>query len=182
MRRSLFAAVAAAALLGACESQSGSPVENAAQPSEQSAPVSNIAAPAAEPIAREAALKLMHDRHENMEKIGDAMKVAGRTLKSDSPDLAAVRASADTIATLAPQVPGWFPPGTGPDVGKTMAKPGIWEKPEDFAAKAHALNQAAQAFQAAAQGSDVEAIRARFADLGKTCKACHEPYRTEHDD
>ena len=133
------------------------------------------------PLQKEQALKVMKDRHENYEKIGDAMKVIGRELKGDSPDLAQVRQRADVIATLAPQVKTWFPQGTGPDVGKTDAKAEIWQKPEDFAAKARDLETAAAAFQTAAQGTDVAAIRAAHGNLGKSCKACHDLYREKDD-
>ena len=132
-------------------------------------------------VPREQAAALMEERHENYEKIGDAMKVISRELKGDSPDLAAVRQGAGTIATLAPQIPSWFPPGTGPDVGKTDAKGEIWQKPDDFVAKARAMNAAAQTFHQAAQGSDLNAIRAAHANLGKSCKACHDLYRAEDD-
>ena len=81
--------------------------------------------------------------------------------------------------TLAPKVSGWFPPGTGPDVGKTHAKPAIWQKPEDFAAKADAFAKAAASFNTAAQGNDVAAIKAAHGELGKSCKACHDLYREE---
>lgn len=133
------------------------------------------------PLQKEQALKVMHDRHENYEKIGDAMKVIGRELKGDSPDLAQVRQKADVIATLAPQVKTWFPQGTGPDVGKTHAKAEIWQKPDDFAAKARGLETAAAAFKTAAQGDDVAAIRAAHGNLGKSCKACHDLYRRKDD-
>ncbi len=133
-----------------------------------------------EPIAREQALTLMKERHEKMEEIGDALKVISRQLKGDSPDLAQVRQNAEIMATLAPQVPGWFPPGTGPDVGKTEAKAEIWQKPEDFTAKARAFAEASTAFRAAAQGNDLAAMRAAQGNLGKSCKACHDPYREEH--
>ena len=131
--------------------------------------------------AREAALKLMHDRHENYERIGKAVKATGRTLKTASPDLAVIRSSAATIASLAPQIPSWFPAGTGPDVGKTHAKPAIWEKPEDFVQKAREFDAVAKAFDAAAKGGDINVIKASFADLGKSCKSCHDPYRAKDD-
>ncbi|MDQ3477585.1 MAG: cytochrome c, partial [Pseudomonadota bacterium] len=129
---------------------------------------------------REQALTLMKERHEKMEEIGDALKVISRQLKGDSPDLAQVRQNAEIMATLAPQVPGWFPPGTGPDVGKTEAKAEIWQKPEDFTAKARGFAEAATAFRTAAQGNDLAAMRAAQGNVGKTCKACHDPYREEH--
>lgn len=137
------------------------------------------AKPRAAPLEKSKALALMKQRHENMEKIGKAMKAAGRELKADTPNLAIVRQSANTFATLAPRVPGWFPAGTGPDVGKTDAKAEIWQKPEDFKAKAAGFARAARSFQAAARGGDLNAIRTAQGDLGKSCKACHDLYRED---
>ena len=131
------------------------------------------------PMATDAAHQRMHERHEGMEQIGKSFKIAGRTLKSASPDLAQVRTSAATIATLAAKTPTWFPAGTGPDLGKTGAKPEIWQKPADFVAKDQALRQASAAFDAAAKAGDMTVIQARFGELGKTCKACHDSYRSE---
>lgn len=165
--------------LAACEKPAD---KNQRAAAEKNASASSaVAAAAAKPLSKKAALKLMHDRHEDMEKIGDATKAASRTLKTDSPDLAVIRSSAKTIAQMAPLVPKWFPAGTGPDVGKTMAKPEIWQKPEDFAAKTRDFQKAALAFDAAAKAGDLTSIKARFGDLGKTCKACHDPYRNEHE-
>ena len=131
----------------------------------------------AAPLPKEQALALMKQRHEDFEKIGDSMKVIGRELKGDAPDLPKVRTEAATIAQLAPQVPSWFPAGTDPDVGKTDARIEIWQKPEDFAAKAKAFQEAATAFNTAAQGTDIAAMRAAQANLGKTCKGCNDLYR-----
>jgi cytochrome c556 len=107
------------------------------------------------------------------------MKAISRELKGSSPDLGKVRAGAATIARLAPEVSTWFPAGTGPDVGKTEARSEIWQKPEDFAAKTKDFQEAALAFETAARGSDLEAIRSAQANLGKSCKACHDLYREE---
>jgi cytochrome c556 len=76
----------------------------------------------------------------------------------------------------------WFPAGTGPEVGKTGAKPEIWQGSAiqpDFIAKLAVEQKAAQAFSAAAAGGDAPTIAARFSDLGRTCKACHDKYRTD---
>ena len=133
----------------------------------------------AAPLEKAQARALMKQRHENYEKIGDAMKAISRELKGENPDLGRVRSGAATIADLAPQVPTWFPEGTGPDVGKTDARAEIWQKPEDFAAKAKAFREAAMAFNTAAQGSDLDSIRSAHADLGKSCKGCHDLYRQD---
>ena len=123
----------------------------------------------------------MHDRHEGMETIGKNFKVLSRELAAASPDLASVRSSSATVTKLARQASAWFPEGTGPEVGKTGARPEIW-KPEnkaDFAAKLHDFQVAAPRFNAAVSGSDVGAMKASFHELSGTCKACHDSYRSE---
>lgn len=180
MRNALLAA-AALALLAGCRQAADIPAANAEAPSGQVLPITDnhAAVLVRAPANRAAALKLMHDRHEGMEKIGDSFKLLGREMKANSPNLATVRKSAATIAGLAPKVSPWFPTGTGPNVGKTRAKAEIWQKPEDFAAKTRTFQAAARAFNATAKAGDVTAIKASFGELGKTCKACHDPYRAE---
>jgi cytochrome c556 len=185
MRLVDLTALATLSLLAACnQSEDGNAAlaEANASGAEASNAVENaIEQAAGTPLQKKQALAVMKERHENYEKIGNAMKVIGRELKSNSPDLAQVRRNADVIATLAPQVKTWFPQGTGPDVGKTHAKAEIWQKPDDFAAKAHGLEAAAAAFKTAAHGNDVAAIRAAHGNLGKSCKACHDLYRQKDD-
>jgi cytochrome c556 len=130
-------------------------------------------------VSGPAAAQVMHERHEGMETIGKNFKTLHRQLDASSPDVATVRASASTIANLSKKASGWFPAGTGPDIGKTGAKPEIWQNPQDFAAKLSTFQKAAQVFNAATSGSDVNAMKARYADLAGTCKACHDKYRTE---
>ena len=175
----LLIAVAACALVAGCRGQEEA--NQAEVPGNQVMPSAETrTADLGQPVDAETAKRLMDERHEGMEEIGDAMKLVSRELKGSNPDLAKVRQGAGTMAELAPKVSGWFPPGTGPEVGKTEAKAEIWEKPEDFATKTKTFQEAAQAFNAAAQGDDLAAIRAAHGELGKSCKACHDPYREEH--
>jgi cytochrome c556 len=125
------------------------------------------------------AARVMHERHEGMETIGKTTKALKRELDSASPNVTSLRAGAAQIADLSRKASGWFPAGTGPDVGKTGAKPEIWQNPEDFAAKLHNFQVAAKAFNTAGMSGDVGAIKARFGELGSTCKACHDKYRKE---
>lgn len=134
---------------------------------------------AATGLPKAKALAVMHARHEGMESIGKATKTINRELKGSSPDLTLVRLSAGQIAKLSRQASHWFPQGTGPELGKTGAKPEIWKNPKDFTAKLAAFQRSAQAFNAAAAGDDVGAINARFGDMGGACKACHDTYRSE---
>jgi len=134
------------------------------------------------PVSGADATRIMHERHEGMETMGKTAKTIKGQLDSGSPDLGAVRASAAKIADLSSKADGWFPAGTGPDAGKTGAKPEIWQGSAiqtDFIAKLAAMQKAAQAFSGAAAGGDVATIQARFSELGRTCKACHDKYRSE---
>jgi cytochrome c556 len=127
------------------------------------------------------AAQVMHARHEGMESIGKAFKALHREFDSSSPFAPTVKSSAAQIASLSKQASGWFPAGTGPEAGKTGAKPEIWQPQNaaDFASKLSAFQKASLAFNAAATSGDMGAAKARYADLGGTCKACHDKYRSE---
>jgi cytochrome c556 len=140
-----------------------------------------VAASAASAISRPKAAQIMHARHEGMEAIGKAFKALHREFDSSSPSAANVQSPARQMVTLAKQSSSWFPAGTGPNVGKTGAKAEIWQPQNkgDFAAKVVAFQRAATAFNSAALSGDMNAAKARYADLGGTCKACHDKYRNE---
>ena len=137
------------------------------------------AAAVAAPLSKPAALKIMHERHEGMEAIGKATKTLRREIAADAPNIAVIRSSANAMANLSARSGKWFPAGTGPDVGKTGAKPEIWQKPADFAAKTRDFQAASKALQLAAARGDLAAIKSGFARVGGTCKACHDSYRSE---
>lgn len=189
MRSTLFMTAAAFAMLAGCnQADDDEALGNTAANSNQVLPITDADADAAqattaalptEPVAKDRAAAFQHERHEKYEAMGDAMKAVSRELKGANPDLAVVRKNAGIIAAFAPQIPSLFPPGTGPDAGKTDAKAEIWQKPDDFLAKSRDFTAAARAFNAAAQGSDLAAIRAAHGTMGKTCKACHDIYRAE---
>lgn len=181
MRKSVLIAAATISLLGACREQAvDNQAENAA--TDEAAVAVENSSPPAPPATREEALKLMHERHEGMEQIGKSTKLIGQQLKQDNPNIGIIRTNAAIIDELAAKSEHWFPAGTGPEVGKTRAKAEIWQKLDDFSAKDRDFRQAAQAFTGAANSGDVNAIKPAFAVLGKTCKACHDPYRSEKKD
>ena len=187
MRNILLTAAVTAALLAGCRQSADTP---ASTKNVQVLPITGVNATMMDmpgmmqsmqgkPMKHDAALQRMHERHDGMEQIGKSFKVAGRSLKSGTTDLGVIRSSAATLARLSAKSSAWFPAGTGPDIGKTRAKPEIWQRPADFVAKDREFQQAAAAFNAAARSGDMAAVQARFDDLGKTCKACHDTYRSE---
>ena len=170
-------ALCAILLLAGCKAQEPANQANTVVPS---AETQNTASAA--PLTKDHALALMKEREHHMEAFGDATKTIGNALKAPSPDAGPIRQSAAKIAALAPKLESWFPAGTCPDVGKTRAKAEIWQKPEDFALKAHDFNRAAQDFNVAATGGDLGQINTTFGALGKSCKACHDLYRAPKKD
>ena len=179
MRIAVLTALASVSLV-ACGQNATSTNNNVAETSANSVEATESAAtPAPAPATKEEALKVMHERHEGMEQIGKSTKAIKRQLDSSAPDVAEIQKAAATIAELAAKSPNWFPLGTGPDVGKTGAKPEIWQTYPDFVSKDRDFGKAAQAFDAAARSGDLSKIKAGFADLGKSCKACHDKFRSD---
>jgi len=152
-------------------------MSNTAQPPATAA--ASVTQDAFSPVSGDQAKSVMHERHEGMETIGKTNKAIKRELEGSAPNLGTVRDSAAKIADLSQKASGWFHAGTGPDVGKTGAKPEIWQNTNDVATKLAAFQKAAAAFNSTASGTDVNAIKTSFGQLGQACKACHDKYRSE---
>ncbi|QFU75494.1 cytochrome c [Halioglobus maricola] len=70
-----------------------------------------------------------------------------------------------------------FAPGT--DKGTTRAKPGIWENKDDFTAKLNDMREALASLSTAAESGDKKAIGAAAGAAGKSCKSCHDEYKSK---
>ena len=103
----------------------------------------------------------------------------GSMVKGEMPwDDAMLKTFAGDLAALASMdVSRAFAPGT--DKGTTRAKPGIWENPDDFAAKLADMQEAIAGLQAAANSGDRAAIGEAAGATGQTCKACHDEYKSK---
>ena len=117
-------------------------------------------------------------RHELMEKVGDAAKPVGQMLKQEQEfDAEIAMSSFNTWAEAAASFGDMFPEGseTGYD---TEARATIWSDRAGFDA---ALADFAGAVDAAiaAQPQDLESLNAAAGPVFKTCKGCHEEYRVE---
>ena len=121
-------------------------------------------------------------RHDAYHKLGDAFKTIRDQVKSDSPDAAAIKSAAQVVNDASINQFKWFPAGSGPKPGvKTRAKEEIWNKPQDFEAAQKLFAAAAAKFNKTAASGDVAAVRAQFGDVGKSCKNCHDTFRTPED-
>ncbi|MES9882059.1 MAG: cytochrome c [Sedimenticola sp.] len=105
------------------------------------------------------------------------MKPMGRMVKGEmSFDKAVFKRHADDLtAVVHLDLLSGFPDDS--DSGETDALPDIWLDFEDFTAKYRDMQKAAKTLSKAAAGGDMEKIKPAFGALGKSCKACHKPYR-----
>lgn len=62
---------------------------------------------------------------------------------------------------------------------ETRAKPEIYKEKAKFDQMATDLQGAIAKLNAAAKGTDQNAVKAAFGDVGKACKSCHDAYRKD---
>jgi len=140
----------------------------------------SISAFAGASLAEDAA-SIAQARHEHFKQIGAAMKGLSDELKTPAPSLVQVRGYTQRLDELAPQLPSWFPAGSGPAAGiKTHAKAEVWQKPAEFTKDAAAFALEAHKINAAAVRGDLAAA-AEAPALGQTCKTCHMAFRQKED-
>ncbi|HEY5645341.1 MAG TPA: cytochrome c [Pseudomonadales bacterium] len=97
-------------------------------------------------------------------------------------DAAVAERNARRIAMLAPMIPERFAAMDTREFDvATEALPVIWETPDDFAAKAKALEDAANTFAGLAAGGDQATTLGGLRAFGGTCGNCHDSYRVDED-
>lgn len=117
-------------------------------------------------------------RQASYKDMARASKAIADQLKARDPSVAEIQANAQRIADHAPQILNWFPEGSGPDSGvRTRAKAEIWSNPEGFGTAAARFIATAEEFNIIAGTGDLAAIRAAQADLGPSCRNCHDQFR-----
>jgi len=144
--------------------------------------VAGLVLAAASAAVADNAASVIQARQAHYKQIGAASKGIHDELGKPAPSAAVIQGFAKTIDTLAPQIPSWFPAGSGPEAGvKTAAKPEIWTDAAGFSKVASALATEAHHFDDVAQGGNIDAIRAEYTNLGKACFACHSKYRAKEE-
>ncbi len=101
-------------------------------------------------------------------KAGVAQKVDVKPFTDGAKGLVS---SAKVIAVM-------FPVGTE-KANETKALPAIWSDKADFAAKGKALGDAAEKLATLADAGDTAGFATQFAEVGKTCGACHRQYKAK---
>ena len=67
----------------------------------------------------------------------------------------------------------------GSDKGKTSLKSSALREKDKFMAQAKTFETEIQKLAQAAAGDDFNAIKAQFGKVGKSCKSCHDDYRSK---
>ena len=143
--------------------------------------VVGVVAPVGVLIAAQSALDLQKARHDHYHELGDAFKTVRDQTRAGTPNMAKIKAAAQVINEASIDQGRWFPAGTGAEAGKTRALAEIWARPEDFKAAQKVFSDAAPKLLAAANASDLNAVKSTYGDLGKACKNCHDTFRAPED-
>jgi cytochrome c556 len=112
-----------------------------------------------------------------MKATGGQTAIASKMVKGEEPfDLAKAKTVFTTYEDTASKMPALFPPNSK-EGGETTASPKIWENKADFDAKMAKLGADAKA--AGAKVTDLDSLKASFADVTKNCGGCHNDYRVK---
>ena len=118
--------------------------------------------------------EIVAERQKVMKANGDAWKNVQDKAKAGN--IAGIAADADVMAQNAKLIPSLFPQGSL--VGKTAAKPEIWQKWPEFEAAAKNFEMEAAKLRDTAKTNNAEATQALVKDFGrKACGTCHQPFR-----
>jgi cytochrome c556 len=142
------------------------------------ATVSRLQLAAADPAA------IIKERQDLMKGQGKEAKAIADFLESNTGTAEDVAKNAAAIKLSSGKIVELFPAGTSINdgVGKTGAKPEIWQDMDGFKAAAGKLGELAGALETAAAGGDKEQIAAAFGTLGKEgCGGCHTKFRQKLD-
>jgi len=91
-------------------------------------------------------------------------------------DKEAVEHNAAVLGTLS-ELPWEAVMVPGSDQGDTTLKASAMEEKEKFMAVAHQFESAVQKLAETAKSGNLDAVKAQFGEVAKSCKACHSTYR-----
>ena len=102
----------------------------------------------------------------------------GRMAKGEMPyDQAMFQRNAETLAFLSKLPKDAFIPGS--DKGETKAKPEIWSKADKFKAANEAMETETAKLAEMSKGGNLDALKEQVGKVQKTCKSCHEEFKTK---
>ena len=119
-------------------------------------------------------------RQDKLRDMGGALKAITDEIKKGRIDWDnAVIPNAQTVKDRSGYILNWFPKGSGPEAHvKTYALPAIWQKQDDFTKLGKQLQADAAKLNQVAQAKDEPGLKAQVQVIGKTCKSCHDNFRS----
>lgn len=116
---------------------------------------------------------------EKRQKLMKGNSAAAKAIKKgvEEKDYATVETKAKEIMGNMDRVLDLFPKGSTSE--KSLAKPEIWEKWDEFSKNPGKVKKAAGELAEAAAAKDEARVEAKVKALGAACKGCHEPFRAE---
>ena len=119
-------------------------------------------------------------RQDKLRDMGGALKAIDDELKKRNQDWDnVILPNAQTLKDRSAYLLNWFPKGTGAESGvKTYALPAVWQKGDDFTRLGKAMQAEVAKLGQVAAAKDAGALKAEAFTLGKTCKSCHDDYRS----
>ncbi|MCX7281774.1 MAG: cytochrome c [Alphaproteobacteria bacterium] len=131
-------------------------------------------------VAGPAEVAQIKPRQDKLRDMGGALKAIADEIKKGRIDWDnAAIPNAQTVKDRSGYLLGWFPKGSGPESHvKTYALPAVWAKPDEFTKLGKQLQADAAKLNQVVQAKDEAGLKAQVQVIGKTCKACHDTYRS----
>lgn len=102
----------------------------------------------------------------------------GAMVKGEMPfDSTAFAEHAANVAAVAGMADDGFIDGS--DMGDTKAKAAVWEDRAEFDEQMQEFQKLTQELAAVANGGNMDEIKPKFAAVGKTCKSCHDDFKSK---
>lgn len=116
-------------------------------------------------------------RQELMRANKAALIELGKITSGEAPwNAEAAQRFAATISSNAAKIPALAEKGTGPEGGRTRARPAIWNDFDSFERAAWNVEDRSRGILALALAGDEAGVRARVTQLEKECDACHSRF------
>lgn len=102
----------------------------------------------------------------------------GAMVKGEMPyDSEAFAEYAANLAAVAGMADDGFIDGS--DMGDTKAKPGVWENRAEFDEKMAQFQKLSGELAVVAKSGNMDQIKPKFGAVGKSCKSCHDDFKSK---
>ena len=114
-------------------------------------------------------------RMELMKGVGEHTRTLGEMVQGKTAfDAARAARARAALLSAAREVPAHFEARETDPLSEAL--PAVWEDWDGFLDRAATMEEAARTLDT----DSADALRASFADLGRSCRACHEDYRLDN--